>query len=942
MPCLQLVISQLYLEAPQWWPMAAAGAGILLLALLWLYPAQLQPVGWPWRAIIPALRGLAVLALVASILKPIAVRLATARERGQIVLLVDRSRSMSVVDNARTPAQLVALADALGRLPAGVRSGGATALAAGLEHLRSLASDVSGAREDLAYARVSGRDIEQRQARLTQAQARYTQLAQSLLASAGNLPDSAELQKELSALVHPADAAAPDAWRTMISARVIQSAAAVARYQESADTRLYQSNSTVRQACDWVAGLSRFALAGEALLRPGGLLPQFQNEAEVVAFGLAGDLTPLPLPRSPHAGATLDMIPDGDATDLTAGIAHAVAGRAARAVVLFSDGRQVGGDPTIVSGLTPNGVPVFAVSTAAPVPPRDLSFASVTAPASVFAGQSIVVRAELRHNGFDGAAVEVHCKIADNPDQVRGIVIHEGRRAIAQFTAKLAQPGARQIDLWFAQAPGEASAANNRAQRWVKVVPQRMRVLLVCGHPTWDYQYVRNSLARINPLTRQSEVELKEQALDPNHPRLRMPTRDILEQDVIVLFDVPAAALNQAQWDAVERVAQVMGGSVILVAGDAHLPSEYYNLIPTATLLPFRAPFRPAWRIWPGEEPAFHFVPAPRAEQSEVLQLGGESEGFPRESQGAAREPRGGTHEPQSGTHEPQGIPRESDNAPREPEAVLRRWEQLPPVFRFLQLPELHDERWKPQVQPLLLEEESRLPVLTEMRLGAGRAFFLGLDETWRWRLKAGDRDQDRFWRQLIEYASEDPYFAHSGPLALDADKVFAAPGEPVRIRARITDMPAVRLGGNDQLQIIRGRQVVGRQALSATDAPGSGRYAATVSLPAGDYQIRWTASGDKHQAYTVEIPLHVAQTSEAEMADLSGNEAMLRKLAEASGGEFLTLDQVSRLPERLASAGDARSRYAQLSLWDSPYLFLLVVGCLGAEWALRKRVGLA
>ena len=77
-------------------------------------------------------------------------------------------------------------------------------------------------------------------------------------------------------------------------------------------------------------------------------------------------------------------------------------------------------------------------------------------------------------------------------------------------------------------------------------------------------------------------------------------------------------------------------------------------------------------------------------------------------------------------------------------------------------------------------------------------------------------------------------------------------------------------------------------------------------------------------------------------MADVSGDHELLRRLAEQSGGEFFTLDQVGRLPERLGTLTEERMRSVELPLWHSPVLFALVVGCLSAEWALRKRVGLA
>ena len=84
----------------------------------------------------PVLRTVGVLALAASIVKPVALRIASSAERGALLVLIDRSRSMSIVENARSPAQLVAMADALGKLPAGARSDSATALAAERERRR--------------------------------------------------------------------------------------------------------------------------------------------------------------------------------------------------------------------------------------------------------------------------------------------------------------------------------------------------------------------------------------------------------------------------------------------------------------------------------------------------------------------------------------------------------------------------------------------------------------------------------------------------------------------------------------------------------------------------------------------------------------------------------------------------------------------------------------
>src|SRR3954466_10309384 len=108
------MISQVLWNAPRALPAAVVAGLLLLAAVAWLYPAQVRDLRGPWRWGLPALRACAVLALAASALKPSVLRPKTADERAAVLVLVDKSRSMSVVDNARTPAQRVALASGLG------------------------------------------------------------------------------------------------------------------------------------------------------------------------------------------------------------------------------------------------------------------------------------------------------------------------------------------------------------------------------------------------------------------------------------------------------------------------------------------------------------------------------------------------------------------------------------------------------------------------------------------------------------------------------------------------------------------------------------------------------------------------------------------------------------------------------------------------------------
>ncbi len=123
-----MLVAQIRWNAPHMLPLVVALAVALLAAVAWLYPAQARGVRRPWRWVLPGLRAAALLALTASLLQPVMYRPRQAGERGAVLVLVDRSRSMSVTDVTRSPAQLVALADGLGRLPPGARAGVAAGL----------------------------------------------------------------------------------------------------------------------------------------------------------------------------------------------------------------------------------------------------------------------------------------------------------------------------------------------------------------------------------------------------------------------------------------------------------------------------------------------------------------------------------------------------------------------------------------------------------------------------------------------------------------------------------------------------------------------------------------------------------------------------------------------------------------------------------------------
>ena len=66
------------------------------------------------------------------------------------------------------------------------------------------------------------------------------------------------------------------------------------------------------------------------------------------------------------------------------------------------------------------------------------------------------------------------------------------------------------------------------------------------------------------------------------------------------------------------------------------------------------------------------------------------------------------------------------------------------------------------------------------------------------------------------------------------------------------------------------------------------------------------------------------------------------KRIAEETGGRFFTPADAAALPEAISYSGRGVTVVEERELWDMPIVLLLLLGAIGAEWALRRTRGLA
>ncbi|MBM4018985.1 MAG: hypothetical protein FJ288_11770 [Planctomycetes bacterium] len=239
------------------------------------------------------------------------------------------------------------------------------------------------------------------------------------------------------------------------------------------------------------------------------------------------------------------------------------------------------------------------------------------------------------------------------------------------------------------------------------------------------------------------------------------------------------------------------------------------------------------------------------------------------------------------------------------------------------------------------------LTVLAVHQYGKGRAAAFAADTTYQWYLpyKALGRDSPyiRFWSQMVRWlAAKEIKEQSSEPgVSLLVLKPFYNPGEKVTVRAKVraeegraTNFAAVTgvlLGPGDE-----------RKDVPLALEPGAvGVYAADLGAPdPGQYRLLVEARKDNKRLGLAEIEFSVGRPNQ-EFDRLSVDRALLKKLAQATAGEYYEPANFGDLVERLRHSTIKEDIHREWGIQTIPGLFTILFGLflaiVTAEWLLRK-----
>jgi hypothetical protein len=460
--------------------------------------------------------------------------------------------------------------------------------------------------------------------------------------------------------------------------------------------------------------------------------------------------------------------------------------------------------------------------------------------------------------------------------------------AVVRLEYRPAKAGETTLVLEARAVGGEPALAPALVEHRLQVLdPQRLRCLLIEGGPRYEYRYLKALLGRqTEPETGRPSIDL--QVLlgdaDPGFAGIDAAARagwpgprDLAGLDLVILGDVDPARIQPGDLEALRDQVR-QGGTGLIVLGGPHFQPNAYRGTALAEVLPIELPAAP--RPAGDAEP---WLPQPT--------------------------PAGRAH------------------------PLFRDWPddaagRLPPLVAP---PETAPARSDAVV--LATHPRGGRPVALERRYGAGRCVYLGFAETWRWQGLDLEPLYARFWLQLLRHAARQ---RPTRPLlTLDRPPPYRR-GEGLTL---LVHDPADRPADGRRWLVVRPPDGGPPRVEALQAVPGSfGVWQWRIDhLEEGAY--RFALGPRPEEGPTLECQV-LGPPTEADRTAL--DEAALRAAAAAGGGAYFPLEKADDLWDRLPPAGETPLGPAwETPVWDHPYLWLLILGLLGGEWAWRRRQGL-
>lgn len=651
-----------------------------------------------------------------------------------------------------------------------------------------------------------------------------------------------------------------------------------------------------------IASTSRLDLAKSLLSQTARPILEGVGEALDLSFHAFGAA---PRMVSDGTGETKDALdglkaaePQTSIADSLEMVANTDRGIPLAGMVLLSDGIDSSSSrrsETVLHDLGTRGIPVYTVPVGLS-DPDDVSIRDVVIQEVAFSGDRVPVRVQLRSKGYENRVSQLVIRL--NGQRVsRQEVRFEGGLQFMEisFRVDIYEKGPANVSISVEPFADEISVENNRVERTIRIVNEKINVLYIEGSARWEFRYLQAILKRdprINATFIASSVGPEMARNSPEYiERFPGQPEEAFKYDLVILGDVDAAFFKENELELLESLVKDRGGSLLMLCGAVFAPTSYAGT-PIEDMLPVR--FDPD-SPWEDVDESVYPVLTSQGRSSMVMTLENDSE--------------------------------END----------RIWSRVAPLDR---LPPLLAPKPGATVLAGLSDTRSgsdRYPLVTWQRYGTGKCLAMATDKMWRLRFKTGDKYHWRVWSQCIQFLTLSRLMGEHKRIRLETDRSTYPVGEQARIYAHVLDdrFEAVVQPRFNVIAIALDDTGLEESISLRPDTAHPGLYEGYFSPPRpGRYRIEANAD-DRNVSNSTEF--QVADVK-LEMADTDARFDHLQRIANLSGGAMIRIQKIQDLPSLLNRTPYKTTVITERPLWDNGLVAFLIVALAGLEWILRRR----
>ncbi|MFA5834254.1 MAG: vWA domain-containing protein [Bacteroidota bacterium] len=560
-----------------------------------------------------------------------------------------------------------------------------------------------------------------------------------------------------------------------------------------------------------------------------------------------------------------------------------------RGIILVSDGNYNAGSNPLYDA-EKSRIPLFTVGVGDTNEQKDISVSKLLANSIGYVDAAIPVDATIKASGISARTISVSLledgkKIAE---QTAAIPASNGITEIPlQFSYISATDGVKKLSVAVSGVEGELTTKNNSRSALVKILKNKMNVVIIAGMVSPDVAAVMQALNSEKNINANLFYQLPNGEFKSQKENLEIQS-SLTKADAVVTIGFPVSSTSSSFIQQFQQILSSRSLPVLFIAGRT-LDLQKVRLL--EKFFPFT-------------------VASDRIDEQMILPTVSEKYMFHQLLQNNG--------------------------------SMI---EKLPPIF--YSLPTFLA---KPEAQQLLSVRIQNVPLTNPLFLirtigNIKSAAFAGYG-LHRWKVLAGSSGEtknffDQWFISLIRWLAtreQDSFFR------VEPSKEFYTQGEQIDFAAQVYNQSYQPVDNAEVFISIRSHKNNERYETTLSSI-GTGLYEGIIeTLSEGEFSYSAVALANGDTLGSTNGRISVGEQS-IEFAETKMNKSLMKQLASASGGMYSDVDGFTSLVEKILSRKEMQmqeqTRTQEFELWNLPTFLTIIVLLFGVEWLLRKQSGM-